>query len=205
MLDSAETKTASKISQSKGTFNSTHDEFLNRFPSRNIEEIRDLDKKVTTRSEMVIDLDADERVTKLMKCGAKHAKQTHSLLFLVLIRVIDESGSTFFILFVREVSKSLSTRVQGSWWKFKNRNGVYTVFKMIDDKHVIDEVLHNESVNDHYGINVGSSDGFGGVKDAFSVTGENKTHATVEKDNATGLDKRHWSLFTSHTLMTPKT
>ncbi|GJX84856.1 hypothetical protein Tco_0335630 [Tanacetum coccineum] len=44
MLDSAETKTASKISQSKGTFNSTHDEFLNRFPSRNIEEIRDLDK-----------------------------------------------------------------------------------------------------------------------------------------------------------------
>ncbi|GKE52885.1 hypothetical protein Tco_1488041, partial [Tanacetum coccineum] len=45
MLDSAETKTASKISQSKGTFNSTHDEFLNRFPSRNIEEIRDLDKE----------------------------------------------------------------------------------------------------------------------------------------------------------------
>lgn len=44
MLDSAETKTASKISLSKGTFNATHDEFLNRFPVRNIEEIRDFDE-----------------------------------------------------------------------------------------------------------------------------------------------------------------
>ncbi|GJV11615.1 hypothetical protein Tco_1353156 [Tanacetum coccineum] len=171
MLDSAETKTASKISQSKGTFNSTHDEFLNRFPSRNIEEIRDLDKKVTTRSEMVIDLDADERVTT------------------------DE-------MWCKTCKTNPQFVIPREWY-------VYTVFKMIDDKHVIAEllkkVLHNESVNDHYGISVGSSVGFGGVKDAFFVTGENKTPATVEKDNATGLDKRHWSLFTSHTLMTPKT
>ncbi|GJV04655.1 replication protein A 70 kDa DNA-binding subunit B [Tanacetum coccineum] len=88
MLENAETKTASKISLSKGTFNSTHDEFLNRFPIRSIEEIREVDepvyavilasilcletenswfymscrkcnKKVVTRSE-VVDLDAVE-------------------------------------------------------------------------------------------------------------------------------------------------
>ncbi|GKC06691.1 hypothetical protein Tco_0998301 [Tanacetum coccineum] len=128
---------------------------------------RKCNKKVTTRSEMVIDLDADERVTT------------------------DE-------MWCKTCKTNPQFVIPREWY-------VYTVFKMIDDKHVIDEVLHNESVNDHYGINVGSSDGFGGVKDAFSVTGENKTHATVEKDNATGLDKRHWSLFTSHTLMTPKT
>ncbi|GJW74003.1 replication protein A 70 kDa DNA-binding subunit B [Tanacetum coccineum] len=88
MLENAETKTASKISLSKGTFNLTHDEFLNRFPIRSIEEIREVDepgyavilasilcletenswfymscrkcnKKEVTRSE-VVDLDAAE-------------------------------------------------------------------------------------------------------------------------------------------------
>ena len=44
LLDGAETKTASKISLSKGSYNSTHDEFLNRFPIHSIEEIRDLDE-----------------------------------------------------------------------------------------------------------------------------------------------------------------
>ena len=43
-MDGAETKTASKITLSKGSYNSTHDEFLNWFPIRSIEEITDLDE-----------------------------------------------------------------------------------------------------------------------------------------------------------------
>nr|GEY77465.1 hypothetical protein [Tanacetum cinerariifolium] len=45
-----------------------------------------------------------------------------------------------------------------------------------------------ESLNEHSGsVNAESSVG---VKDAFSVTGENNTPVTVEKDNATNPDKR---------------
>nr|GFA00166.1 hypothetical protein [Tanacetum cinerariifolium] len=88
MLENAKTKTASKISLLKRTFNSTFDEFLNWFPIRIIKEIREVEepryavilasilclemensrfymsyrkcnKKVVTRSE-VVDLDAAE-------------------------------------------------------------------------------------------------------------------------------------------------
>nr|GEX51051.1 hypothetical protein [Tanacetum cinerariifolium] len=102
MLDSAENKTASIISLSKGTINSTHDESLNHFPIRTIEEIRDIDE-VVTRSE-VVDLDAAEGdevpVAKPDEMWCKTCKTNPQ--FKVQITVIDGSGSTSFIMFDRE-------------------------------------------------------------------------------------------------------
>ncbi|GJU73880.1 replication protein A 70 kDa DNA-binding subunit B [Tanacetum coccineum] len=263
MLENAETKTASKISLSKGTFNSTHDEFLNRFPIRSIEEIREVDepgyavilasilcletenswfymscrkcnKKVVTRSE-VVDLDAAEGdevpVAKSDEMWCKTCKTNPQFViprFKVQVRVIDGSGSTSFIMFDREVSKLINKtarelvevqeqagdvdafpqaleKIVGRKFAFKVEVAdynierewyVYTIVKMTDDKHVIGEllkkVLHSEeSLNEQPGsVNGDSSVGFGGVKDAFSVTGENNTPSTVEKDSATSPDKR---------------
>ncbi|GJZ48942.1 uncharacterized protein Tco_0603132 [Tanacetum coccineum] len=227
MLENAETKTASKISLSKGTFNSTHDEFLNRFPIRSIEEIREVDetgyavilasilcletenswfymscrkcnKKVVTRSE-VVDQDAAEGdevpVAKSDEMWCKTCKTNPQFViprFKVQVRVIDGSVSTLFIMFDREdlekiMGRKFAFKVEVADYNIEREWYVYTIVKMTDDKHVIGEllkkVLHSEeSLNEQPGsVNGDSSVGFGGVKDAFSVTGENNTPSTVEK------------------------
>ncbi|PWA67939.1 hypothetical protein CTI12_AA314680 [Artemisia annua] len=130
LLDDAETKTASKMSLSNWSYNSTHDEFLNRFPIRSIEEIRDLDEAG----------DVDQFPRALEKLvGRKFA----------------------FKIDVAEYN------IEREWY-------IYTMVKMTDDKHVIGELLKKVLNNE----------------DALSMTRENKTPTTVEKDSATSPEKR---------------
>ncbi|PWA34876.1 replication protein A 70 kDa DNA-binding subunit B [Artemisia annua] len=263
LLNDAETKTASKISLSKGSYNSTHDEFLNRFPIRSIEEIRDLNetgyavllasilcletenswfymscrkcnKKVSNKNEVVVDVEGDgsadvNPTNDNIWCKTCKTKPQFVIpRFKVQIRVIDGSGSTSLILFDREVSilinksarelveiqeqagdvdqfpqaleklvgRKFAFKIDVAEYNIEREWYVYTVVKMTDDKHVIGELLkkvlnNEESVNGgSASVNAESSVGCGGVKDALSVTGENKTPSTVDKDTATSPEKK---------------
>ncbi|PWA50288.1 replication protein A 70 kDa DNA-binding subunit B [Artemisia annua] len=188
LLDGAETKTASKISLSKGSYNSTHDEFLNRFPIRSIEEIRDLDEiRVIDGSGSTSLILFDRDVSRLINKSARE-----------LVEIQEQAGDVdqFPQALEKLVGRKFAFKIDVADYNIEREWYVYTVVKMTDDKHVIDELLkkvlkNEESVNGgSASVNAESSVGCGGVKDALSMTGENKTPSTVDKDTATSPEKK---------------
>ncbi|GKA87863.1 replication protein A 70 kDa DNA-binding subunit B [Tanacetum coccineum] len=120
----------------------------------------------------------DREVSKLINKTARE-----------LVEVQEQAGDVdaFPQALEKIVGRKFAFKVEVADYNIEREWYVYTIVKMTDDKHVIGEllkkVLHSEeSLNEQPGsVNGDSSVGFGGVKDAFSVTGENNTRPNKRK------------------------